>query len=355
MRKKRSPDRPETFWVVWSPQGGDPVVKFSDFTGATRAARCLKKRLPAQDFYVLRSCWRSQLEKDMNAAIPEPVAKTDTRSCDLADWFPPLQATGVLVPRTAVIKTDLPLIELCDGKEPEGFEAFLAEMKAAAIEMGLPIFLRTGFGSDKHSWKHSCFVEDLDDLKHHIGGLVSWSCMVDFFGLPTSTWVIREFLSLRHEFTAFQGMPVAREFRCFVRDGKLECLHPYWPARSIITPSRPEWQDILEAQQTLQPGERETLQALAEQAGQPFLGLWSIDLAQHADGRWLVTDLAVGEKSFHWEECERVEKREPKEDDGSGAFTEGLKGPSMVEQLEAELGRPATNQEKLGLIKAVFP
>jgi hypothetical protein len=53
--------RPEgnrrAFYVVWSPEGGDPVVRFPAFEAARQAAWRLSEKHPGQSFFVLKSCW----------------------------------------------------------------------------------------------------------------------------------------------------------------------------------------------------------------------------------------------------------------------------------------------------------
>ncbi len=45
------------FYVVWSPQGGDPVGRHESFDRARQAAWRLSEKFPGQDFFVLKSCW----------------------------------------------------------------------------------------------------------------------------------------------------------------------------------------------------------------------------------------------------------------------------------------------------------
>lgn len=52
-----NPKIKDRFWVVWSPQGGDPVVKIKTFEQAIHAAHRLSEKHPNQEFYVLQSCW----------------------------------------------------------------------------------------------------------------------------------------------------------------------------------------------------------------------------------------------------------------------------------------------------------
>jgi hypothetical protein len=55
-RRRAAPD-PRAFYVVWSPEGGDPVVKFPTFGAVWGVAWKLSEKYPGQSFFVLRSCW----------------------------------------------------------------------------------------------------------------------------------------------------------------------------------------------------------------------------------------------------------------------------------------------------------
>jgi hypothetical protein len=54
--RPRDPDDRQ-FFLVWSPQGGDPVRKIATFDEARRSALNLSRKYPGQDFYVLKTCW----------------------------------------------------------------------------------------------------------------------------------------------------------------------------------------------------------------------------------------------------------------------------------------------------------
>jgi hypothetical protein len=67
---RKAPD-PRKFWVVWSPQGGPPVVRFPNFEKARGAASFLSKKHPERDFFVLVSCW-GKLGTPAEPAVPVP-------------------------------------------------------------------------------------------------------------------------------------------------------------------------------------------------------------------------------------------------------------------------------------------
>jgi hypothetical protein len=222
---------------------------------------------------------------------------------DLAYWFPILESSGVPVPRTKILTTDVALINLLDGEMPAGYDAFMVELRAACDHFGYPCFLRTGQTSGKHDWDRTCFVADPEKLGSHVVELVDFSAMADFIGLSTRTWVVREFLELEAYFTAFRGMPVAREFRCFFRDGEILCLHPYWPDAAVENPSCEDWREKLQFINALGSTTEHNLRRILNQAIPFFDGAWSIDLAHLKTGGWVVTDMAEMDRSFHWPGC----------------------------------------------------
>ena len=165
--------------------------------------------------------------------MPEDVPVPDRLGMDLADWFPLVEAAGIPVPRTRIVTTGIELVNLLDGIAVPGWEDFTGEVRDAATEMGFPCFLRTGHGSGKHQWRDTCFLRRPEHVAAQVAMLVDWSYAVDFLGLPTHTWVVRELLPVEAPFTAFKGMPVSKERRYFVNDGVVVGHHPYWPPGAV--------------------------------------------------------------------------------------------------------------------------
>jgi hypothetical protein len=233
-------------------------------------------------------------------------------SLDLADWYPLVVATGVVTPKTHIVRTDLDLSLLLDGKTPDGFDEFLVELARAADQVGWPMFLRTGYGSGKHDYVDTCLVNGPDDLGQHVFNLVEWSWMVDFPHLPTRTWVARELLPVEAPFTAYNGMPVAKERRYFVNDGKVIGHHPYWPPEAIEaghphsfageSMSSVEWRPMLDSLNEESPAEVADLTEQTQWVGAALAGAWSVDWLWVPDRGWVCIDLAHMERSFIWVE-----------------------------------------------------
>ena len=236
--------------------------------------------------------------------------QTNDPNC-LSYWFPKLLRSGVRVPETHVVTTDVQLISILDGKIPDGHGELIRRLVEVADEIGYPCFLRTGQGSGKHEWERTCYLTDRSMIHRHVCALVEWSATVDFMGLPMNVWVVREMLSLRTAFTAFHGFPVNKERRYFIRDGHVVCHHSYWPEDSIefYGADKPEnWRQRLAKLNRELPKEVEELSALAKRVAAHFDGYWSLDFAQTVDGTWYAIDMAEGDRSFHWPGCENANR-----------------------------------------------
>jgi len=98
-------------------------------------------------------------------------------------------------------------------------------------------------------------------------------------------------------------MPIAREFRVFVRDAEVECIHPYWPPASIERPDNKDYLAILQEFSQLSVTEKCVLTELAECIGEKVGGYWSIDFCELEEGGWVMTDMALGDDSYHWPTC----------------------------------------------------
>jgi hypothetical protein len=263
----------------------------------------------------------------------------------LSYWFPKLQAAGVNVPHTEVVTTNAQLWRLLEGQIEDSDLIASGMVMVGKLELidklcgaakrigGPPWFLRTGHGSGKHDWIDTCFVElvdwggvdvgedgELARIRHtimdHVHALVEWSNCVDMMGLPTKVWAVREFLPLVSSFTSYNGMPVAREFRFFIDGGAITntssvcCMHPYWPKAAVHRggPSEPLWREHYDKLFAWTPELLAELYPIAIQAARQFDGAWSLDLAQHQDGRWFAIDMAPAALSWHWPGCDN-EKR----------------------------------------------
>lgn len=239
---------------------------------------------------------------------------TIDRNC-ISYWFPRLCSADVNRPRTEILRlsrtenSDLQGLAYCAvHPDPvvDPYAPVLSFLRDAADKFGLPLFLRTGHGSGKHDWEHTCCLRSLDRAKENIWSLVQWCGEVDMLGLPTDVWAAREMLPVKPFFhcLGYGGMPVVTEWRFFARDGRIQCVHPYWPTDALEQgrPSAPDWRDALVYLHRPPPPEAVDQ---AVRAARAFEGYWSIDVLESTAG-FFVTDMAEGDRSFHWPGCEAV-------------------------------------------------
>lgn len=226
----------------------------------------------------------------------------------LSYWFPKIPK-NILMPNTLIVETKCDLRTLPYGEQPKDYEKFLAILGSACKSIGLPCFLRTDLTSDKHSWNASCYLKELQSLPDYIFKLCETSAMANIAtdGWPVDVWVVREFLTLHSTFKAFNEMPINKERRYFVRDGKVVCHHPYWPEEAFENQKNlhDNWQSLLFDLNKETDEEIEYLTIQTELVGSVLCGYWSCDWAYTETGKWVLIDMAAGEDSYHWQGCIR--------------------------------------------------
>lgn len=234
---------------------------------------------------------------------------------NLVYWYPILEEIGMRVPKTIIVhRGPCKLGHFIDGKVPEGFDQFEARLRAAMKEIGWPCFLRTGMTSDKHSWKDTCFVaEEERGFANRVARLVEVSYMANIAGRPFNFdfWAVREMIPTSPVVTYFNEMPIAMEVRAFIRDGEIQCLHPYWPKEAFENAS----EDVKEkikglGLHTIPEEEQKELVNMIHYIAQYFPGYWSTDMLRDKDGNWWCTDMAQGNRSYHFPQCEHAPKKD---------------------------------------------
>lgn len=230
----------------------------------------------------------------------------------LTHWFPVLEQIGMRVPKTLIVhRGDCDLLKLLDGETPDGWDAFQERIEDAADQIGYPFFLRTGMTSHKHDWKDTCYVEIEHEasgssymrIKERVRNLVEFSAMANIAGDPLcyDFWCLRELIPTDPVLTAFNGMPVGMEVRAFVKDGKTQCVHPYWP--EDVFEHEPEGERAKAAALAELPGNDSEVYDMIEYVAKHFVGHWSVDMLLDKSGNWWCTDMALGDRSWHWPTC----------------------------------------------------
>jgi len=218
-------------------------------------------------------------------------------------WYPKIK-DAVPTPRTVMIEADgWKLLEELEAEVwPEARRVEELIMEAIETLGGYPVFLRTDLTANKHDWIRTCYISVKSDIKSHIFALTDFSFAVD---IGLSGFAVREFLQLESKFEAFQGMPVAREYRVFAEKGNVLCIHPYWPKEAMrFYKSTPlDWQSDLEFLSAIVERERIEKLALRAEAAINDGFPWSIDVCRDIAGKWWVTDMAPACRSYHWKGC----------------------------------------------------
>ncbi len=242
-------------------------------------------------------------------------------------WYPLIEGK-VPTPKTVFVRLPSNVEPWMDKGVPKDFTE---KLKDAAKALGYPLFMRTDQLAAKHSWTETCYVACADLISGNCYRLIEENLMADFIGsMNPKAIVLREFLTLEAPFRAFKDMPIAREYRLFAENGKVLCWHPYWPPDSInfwnLPPEeKARIQKLASLEETLKvhwepTGWREQLaeiskfpddpriEAIARVASKAVGGYWSIDVCRVQNDGYYLTDMAVGEKSFHWEGCDKARK-----------------------------------------------
>ena len=218
-------------------------------------------------------------------------------------WYPKISALGIPLPKTEIVKIPYNhLVSLLDGKKLP--KKYVVKIYEASEKFGYPLFLRTDMGSAKHDWNSTCFVVEKIDLLRHIFSLIDTTLAMGMFGeLDPNALVFREYLCLEDAFNAFDGMPVAKERRYFIKDGKVICHHPYWIEDAIAQDrqgSKPaNWQGLLSDLNKEYDTEVRLLSYYSGQIAKVLDGYWSVDFAKVLGGTWYLIDMAEGDKSWH--------------------------------------------------------
>ncbi len=218
-------------------------------------------------------------------------------------WLPVVERLGIPSPRTVLVPFDREAIQpVFYGEEAPRAKEEMEKLAVAAAAFGFPLFLRTDLASGKHGWTRTCYAPDLASFVQHAFGVAEFNEIADLAGLDWTGFALREFLELESTFTAFDGMPVARERRYFAEGGVVKCRHAYWFEGAIEgswRPKPPDWKERLAIlnDESTDPAE---LAEWASRVTHVLPGAWSVDFACLRDRRhWVLIDMALAHQSWH--------------------------------------------------------
>jgi len=237
----------------------------------------------------------------------------------MSHWWPLLkEVPGINVPETRLTTFDGDTKDFFDWYEGRGrtetLQAFLERLQDLGQEVGYPCFLRTGHTSGKHGWDNCCHVPSLSVLPKHVCAIFEFGEMAQVEGLPVNVWAVRELLLTEPYFhiKRFGNMPLCRERRYFIENGKVVSHVPYWPYEAIGGSNEDDdgpyrqwcqrdlpanWRELLTQANAEDEAEVALLTDLSERVSERIEGAWSLDWLWTAHG-WYAIDMAEAHKSW---------------------------------------------------------
>jgi len=227
-------------------------------------------------------------------------------------WHPKIKDLGIPIPKTEkIMLTEQEKKIYYKG----GGDCFnldrLTEVVSEVIaeKFSLPVFLRTDEFSGKHFWKKTCYLDKLENLESHLMEIIVGGKEAGMMGLPIEAMVVREYIEMDSKFNAFYGeMPVNPERRYFIKNGNVECHHPYWiedaVERETSKDMLPEnWKELAGEMNFESEDEVALLSGYSKVIATHFKDYWSVDYCKARNGRWILIDMAEAEKSWHPCDC----------------------------------------------------
>jgi len=222
----------------------------------------------------------------------------------LLNWYPEIKDLNIPQAKTGCVV-------LSQSEYETTFEAMPKEVTKRVQRLvnkhfKLSVFIRTDLSSAKFDWDKSCFYDGVNPLWKHLLRLAEFNHVADIMGLPFRAFVVREFIPMDWHFLAFYGnMPVSPERRYYIENGNVLCHHPYWIEDAIKkSPALPDnWQELSKEINTETLEEVVLLTGYASEVAQVLKGFWSVDFCRAKDGRWILIDMATGERSWHPDSC----------------------------------------------------
>lgn len=226
---------------------------------------------------------------------------------DILYWLPLVEKVKIPFPKTCIVSMQDPLeaYKVLDSGGAKCFwDYYKTRFKEAADEIGFPLFLRTSHFSGKHSFLSTCFIPNWTSLPTHLMRLIDESGAADFSMLPITCFALREYLQPFPGFLAFNGLPIGKERRWFVNNGKILCHHPYWPQEAFLRrPPDVGWLETLRRVNKESLKEKAILRDYSLRFASITREYFSIDYFCDASGKWWLIDMAEGERSWHPKSC----------------------------------------------------
>jgi len=247
----------------------------------------------------------------MNEHIYQQPYWQQQREMAIEAWYPKIKDL-VPTPKTEIV-TDLgfknfELVRMIDPEEEIDFDyknrwdKMITKIEKAVQVIGSPYFIRTGLTSYKHNWDESCGGHGL--LQHRISNLIEFSAIIDSL---IESFAIREMLPTQPAFICepYGNLPVNKERRYFIKDGKVKYHLPYWIKEAFEEHHNnipKDWQERLSIINTEDDLEIETLTSYTEKVAQVMEGAWSVDWMYSTGNGWNLIDMAHADRSWGYDE-----------------------------------------------------
>ena len=228
-------------------------------------------------------------------------------------WFPKLanhewQWMRDWLPKTVLVDySEEALSPSLAGTRTEEYERLYYEVESMILDhIGYPAFIRTDLTSAKHAGVKAYKIESCDDINHALLTTLSQAQLKSYFSkVKSSAIMVREFIRVKHERTAFGGLPIGQEWRVFADQISEQCHHGYWPEEALSghmddgkEPSAPALTHPLGGWIYTDALDASALAAKAMGAGK-----WSIDFVKDVNDKVWLVDMATAGNSYHHPEC----------------------------------------------------
>lgn len=218
-------------------------------------------------------------------------------------WFPKLDASRFRewLPNTIMIDYDEDALStsLIGGHTDEYERLYYAVEAAIRYEIAGPAFIRTDITSAKHAGSRAWKVEKADDLNDALLTTLSASQLKTYFEkVKGSAIMVRPLLQIAGR-TAFNGLPIGKEFRVFADQKGIQCWHSYWPEEALTGKMDDGGKPAVLRDWTNGWINTDVLDVAFRAARAMGEGKWSIDFAQDKFGKYWLLDMATAGNSFH--------------------------------------------------------
>lgn len=223
-------------------------------------------------------------------------------------WFPKITLAShwlaTWLPKTVLIDYDEEaLAPSLMGQYSKEYERLYYVVERAASEFDGPVFIRTDLTSAKHSGIDAYKVSKYDALNHALLTTLSHAQLKSYHSkIKSSAIMVRQWINVKHDRTAFNGLPIGNEWRVFADNRDVRCVHRYWPKEALeghmddkMPTSAKEWSQLWIRTDLLDDAVQAAKAATPEWPGEQ----WSVDFVEDVNGKFWLIDMATAENSYH--------------------------------------------------------